>query len=533
MSNSGVSNCYVFKSRLQEYAQKVGLPTPVYEIIKEGPSHQPSFRSTVVVDNLRYDSLVGFLNRKAAEQSAAEVALMELANTGKSDDCVSQPVQETGLCKNLLQEYAQKMNYAIPLYVCERDESKGRVPIFSCTVDVGGMKYIGAAAKTKKEAEIKAARTALLAIQSSPGSNETSTEKPVYTVIPSKKGGTDTEISTLENLKPKKGLFKKKPHRKRRDGKKGNNMAMVHLGLGVDIGGHEGQQMDQTANSELPSVEATMNPGGGPKYELSSMEATMNPEGVDIGGHEGQQMDQTANSELPSVEATMNPEGGPKSELLSMEATMNPEGGQKYELSSMEATMNPEGGPIYKGDEVEKSATEESDTVNPEGGPKYELSSMEATMNPEGGPIYKGDEVEKSATEESDTVPCENADSTDEKLQDLSVEATMKPEGGPIYDANEVEIFATEESEVACNIVDPEDGKLQDLGFGQCVLKNPNGGDSTSEVSELKQNSGNRGGGFDGKPLLFHVSLCQGEEPRVADGLTPTACGGGAGSKQE
>jgi dsRNA-specific ribonuclease len=476
MSNPGVSNCYVFKSRLQEYAQKVGLPTPVYETIKEGPSHQPSFRSTVVVDNLRYDSLVGFLNRKAAEQSAAEVALTELANTGQLNDCVSQPVQETGVCKNLLQEYAQKMNYAIPLYVCERDESKGRVPIFSCTVDVGGMKYIGAAANTKKEAEIKAARTALLAIQSSPGSNETSTEKPVYTVIPSKKGGTDTRISTLENLKPKKGLFKKKPHRKRRDGKKGNSMAMVHLGLGVDIGGHEGQQMDQTANSELSSVEATMNPEGGPKYELSSMEATMNPEGVDIGGHEGQQMDQTANSELPSVEATMNPEGGPKSELL----------------------------------------------------------SMEATMNPEGGPIYKGDEVEKSATEESDTVPCKNADSMDEKLLDISVEATMKPEGGPIYDANEVEKFATEESDtVACNIVDPEDGKLQDLGFGQCVLKNPNGGDSTSEVSEVKQNSGNRGGGFDGKQLFFHVSMCQGEEPRVVDGLTPTACGGGAGSKQE
>jgi len=493
MSSPGVSNCFVFKSRLQEYAQKVGLPTPVYETIKEGPSHQPSFRSTVVVDNLRYDSLVGFLNRKAAEQSAAEVALNELANTGKSNDCVSQPVQETGLCKNLLQEYAQKMNYAIPLYVCERDESKGRVPIFSCTVDVGGMKYIGAAAKTKKEAEIKAARTALLAIQSSPGSNETSTEKPVYTVIPSKKGGTDTGISTLENLKPKKGLFKKKPHRKRRDGKKGNNMAMVHLGLGVDIGGHEGQQMDQTANSELSSVEPTMNPEGGPKYELSSMEARMNPEGVDIGGHEGQLMDQTANSELSSVEATMNPEGGPKSELLSMEATMNPEGG-----------------------------------------PKYELSSMEATMNPEGGPIYMGDEVEKSATEESDTAPCKNADSTDEKLQDLSVEATMKLEGGPIYDANEVEKFATKESDtVACNIVDPEDGKLQDLGFDQCVLKNPNGGDSTSEVSEVKQNSGNRGGGFDGKQLFFHVSMCQGEEPRVVDGLTPTACGGGAGSKQE
>jgi hypothetical protein len=89
---SGVSNCYVFKSRLQEYAQKAGLPTPVYETIKEGPSHEPSFRSTVVVNDVRYDSLVGFLNRKAAEQSAAEVALMELAKSGAVNQSITQPV---------------------------------------------------------------------------------------------------------------------------------------------------------------------------------------------------------------------------------------------------------------------------------------------------------------------------------------------------------------------------------------------------------------------------------------------------------
>ncbi|PNX79928.1 double-stranded RNA-binding protein 1-like, partial [Trifolium pratense] len=92
MVNLGVSNCYVFKSRLQEYAQKAGLPTPVYETIKEGPSHEPSFRSTVVVNDVRYDSLVGFFNRKAAEQSAAEVALVELAKSGAVDQSITQPV---------------------------------------------------------------------------------------------------------------------------------------------------------------------------------------------------------------------------------------------------------------------------------------------------------------------------------------------------------------------------------------------------------------------------------------------------------
>ena len=87
-----MSNCYVFKSRLQEYAQKVGLPTPVYETIKEGPSHEPFFRSTVILNDVRYDSLAGFFNRKAAEQSAAEVALMELAKEGELSQCIAQPI---------------------------------------------------------------------------------------------------------------------------------------------------------------------------------------------------------------------------------------------------------------------------------------------------------------------------------------------------------------------------------------------------------------------------------------------------------
>lgn len=92
---SGVSNCYVFKSRLQEYAQKYKLPTPIYETVKEGPSHKSLFQSTVIVDGVRYDSLPGFFNRKAAEQSAAEVALQELSKSTELGQCVSLPVVRT------------------------------------------------------------------------------------------------------------------------------------------------------------------------------------------------------------------------------------------------------------------------------------------------------------------------------------------------------------------------------------------------------------------------------------------------------
>ncbi|KAG2692565.1 hypothetical protein I3843_08G056800 [Carya illinoinensis] len=268
---AGVSNCYVFKSRLQEYAQKVGLPTPVYETIKEGPSHEPSFRSTVIVNDVRYDSLPGFFNRKAAEQSAAEVALLELAKSCEVNQSISQPVHETGLCKNLLQEYAQKMNYAIPLYQCQKDETPGRVPLFSCTIEIGGIRYIGAAAKTKKEAEIKAARTALLAIQSS---TTQSSEKPFLnsqlTVIPSKKRGIKSVNDIEEAANPpkaKKARFKKKMLKKKPSGDKVGNIQGENVGSMeslLDNNGPESDQIDAAAVQEavmgMSSIEAIGNP---------------------------------------------------------------------------------------------------------------------------------------------------------------------------------------------------------------------------------------------------------------------------------
>ncbi|KAF8110075.1 hypothetical protein N665_0088s0086 [Sinapis alba] len=209
----GVSNCYVFKSRLQEYAQKHKLPTPLYETIKQGPSHKPFFQSTVTVDDVRYDSLPGFFNRKAAEQSAAEVALQELAKSSELSQCVSPPVHEMGLCKNLLQEYAQKMNYAIPSYQCQKRETLGRAPQFTCTVEIGGIKYTGAATKTKKEAEISAGRTALIAIQSESKINLANYSTQL-TVLPCEKKTVEVAKSpvkeTIKTPKARKAQFKKK-----------------------------------------------------------------------------------------------------------------------------------------------------------------------------------------------------------------------------------------------------------------------------------------------------------------------------------
>lgn len=213
---------------LQEYAQKLGLTTPVYDTYMEGPSHVPVFRSSVIVNNVKYDSLPGFFNRKAAEQSAAEVALLELSKSGKTTECIP-TIHETGLCKNLLQEYAQKMNFAIPLYNCIKQPSGTNS--FICTVEIHGMQYIGAAAKTKKEAEIKAARTALLAIQTASwaGSHGAST----YTVLPGKKKVNETEQQQPDAEKPlkikKRAKFKKNwPKRKTSRSKKDTSFAKAN-----------------------------------------------------------------------------------------------------------------------------------------------------------------------------------------------------------------------------------------------------------------------------------------------------------------
>ncbi|KAF9687441.1 hypothetical protein SADUNF_Sadunf02G0093800 [Salix dunnii] len=290
--SSGVSNCYVFKSRLQEYAQKAGLPTPVYETIKEGPSHEPSFRSTVIVKDVRYDSLPGFFNRKAAEQSAAEVALVQLAKAGEINESTSQPVvftcnHETGLCKNLLQEYAQKMNYAIPLYECRKDETPARGHVFKCTVEIGGIRYIGASAKSKKEAEIKAARTALLAIQLS-GSDKQSGNSQL-TVIPCRKRGVEASYQEeVENVpKPKKARFKKKML-KNKFSRDRINSARSELTEKTDIvNGQSGSELDQTdksaiqgANCKVLTMETTLTFQDGKSGTSLNKRETFDIEGV-------------------------------------------------------------------------------------------------------------------------------------------------------------------------------------------------------------------------------------------------------------
>eukprot|EP00252_Welwitschia_mirabilis_P015154 TRINITY_DN3334_c0_g1_i1.p1 TRINITY_DN3334_c0_g1~~TRINITY_DN3334_c0_g1_i1.p1 ORF type:complete len:405 (+),score=100.72 TRINITY_DN3334_c0_g1_i1:226-1440(+) len=159
-----MSNIILAKSQLQEYAQKASLPAPVYETTKDGPSHEPVFKASVTVNGVKYESSDGFRNRKSAEQAAAHVALQDLVKKTNETGSNLPAVYESGLCKNLLQEYSQKLSLPVPLYTSTLT-GEGQDAKFSCTVEIAGICYVGGPAKNKKEAEIKAARTALSAIQ--------------------------------------------------------------------------------------------------------------------------------------------------------------------------------------------------------------------------------------------------------------------------------------------------------------------------------------------------------------------------------
>ncbi|KAF9610440.1 hypothetical protein IFM89_022404 [Coptis chinensis] len=175
----------------------------------------PCFKSMVIVDNIRYDSLPGFSNCKDAEQSAVEIALIELAKLGSKTEWITIPLEETSLCKNLLQQYAQKMKYALPVYICQNSATPGKMP-FTCIVEIGGIQYTGAAARTKRAAEINVARVALLGIQSNPkGSIEKCIDNSRYMVLPCKKKTTLDSIhnKTTASLKPQKAHCKVKSRR--------------------------------------------------------------------------------------------------------------------------------------------------------------------------------------------------------------------------------------------------------------------------------------------------------------------------------
>ncbi|KAK3205518.1 hypothetical protein Dsin_019564 [Dipteronia sinensis] len=141
-----------YKSQLQNYARWKKINSPTYTSTREGPAHAPCFKATVTVDGSTFARPDFFKSRKEAEHAAAIVALMSLPFDAFQED-------ECGFYKSLLQELTQREDLSKPVYKTIKS-GEPHMPTFSSTVEVEGELFYGKTGRTKKEAEIKAAKVA-------------------------------------------------------------------------------------------------------------------------------------------------------------------------------------------------------------------------------------------------------------------------------------------------------------------------------------------------------------------------------------
>ncbi|MCO5562710.1 hypothetical protein L7F22_016340 [Adiantum nelumboides] len=149
----------MYKNQLQELAQRSCFNLPAYSCIREGPDHAPRLKATVNFNGEIFESPNFCTTLRQVEHAAAEVALNTVSRRGPSQLLASKNLDETSVCKNLLQETAQRVGVSLPVYT-NMKLGPGHLPVFKCLVEVAGKVFAGAPAKTKKQAEKNAAMAA-------------------------------------------------------------------------------------------------------------------------------------------------------------------------------------------------------------------------------------------------------------------------------------------------------------------------------------------------------------------------------------
>jgi len=142
------------------------LDMPSYSCIKEGPDHAPKFKAAVNFNGEIFESPGYFPTLRHAEHAAAEIALKDL-QTRTSSQSLSKILDESGVCKNLLQENAQRAGVPLPVYQHAQVRARPPARVFTCTVEVAAMQFTGDPAKTKKQAEKNAALSAWSSLRKS------------------------------------------------------------------------------------------------------------------------------------------------------------------------------------------------------------------------------------------------------------------------------------------------------------------------------------------------------------------------------
>ncbi|XP_020416038.1 double-stranded RNA-binding protein 1 isoform X5 [Prunus persica] len=143
---------HLYKNQLQTYAHKRNLLLPVYSCEREGPPHANRYKCRVTIDEHTYEGQEFLPTMKEAEHAVAKVALMSLLPNGIQEDYI-------GLYKNVLQELIQKEGFSMPVY-STKNSGEVHVPIFVSTVEIEGETFTGSEARSKKQAEMSAAKVA-------------------------------------------------------------------------------------------------------------------------------------------------------------------------------------------------------------------------------------------------------------------------------------------------------------------------------------------------------------------------------------
>ncbi|KAK9090052.1 hypothetical protein Sjap_023229 [Stephania japonica] len=154
----------MYKNQLQELAQRSCFNLPSYACTREGPDHAPRFKASVNFNGEIFEGPSYCTTLRQAEHAAAEVALNSLSTKGPSRSIAARVLDETGVHKNLLQETAHRAGLNLPVYTTVRS-GPGHLPVFTSTVELADLKFNGAPAKTKKQAEKNAAMAAWAALK--------------------------------------------------------------------------------------------------------------------------------------------------------------------------------------------------------------------------------------------------------------------------------------------------------------------------------------------------------------------------------
>eukprot|EP00268_Persea_americana_P053538 TRINITY_DN6065_c0_g1_i15.p1 TRINITY_DN6065_c0_g1~~TRINITY_DN6065_c0_g1_i15.p1 ORF type:complete len:479 (+),score=95.95 TRINITY_DN6065_c0_g1_i15:524-1960(+) len=141
---------HLCKNQLHGLAQRRNMQPPLYSCVRDGPPHSLRFKGKVSVGGQTFESPDFFRTLREAEHAAAKAALMELS-AGVQEG-------EHSFYKTMLQELAAKQGFSLQYKTITAGAS--HMPTFFSTVEVDGEVFSGKAAKTKKQAEMNAAKVA-------------------------------------------------------------------------------------------------------------------------------------------------------------------------------------------------------------------------------------------------------------------------------------------------------------------------------------------------------------------------------------